>query len=43
VEKAVHDAMDEYRVRLDREFFELNYAAAVKIIEDIVLDSRREL
>jgi hypothetical protein len=43
VEKAAHDALTEYRVRLDREFFELNYATAFKIVEDIVRSSRREL
>jgi hypothetical protein len=43
VEKAVHDALTEFRIRQDREFFELNYATAFKIIEDIVEDSRREL
>jgi hypothetical protein len=43
VEKAVHDALTEYRVRGDREFFELNYVTAFKIIGDIVHDSRREL
>jgi T5orf172 domain len=42
-EKAVHDALTEYRVRPDREFFELKYATACKIVEDIVHSSRREL
>ena len=43
VEKAVHDALAEYRVRPDREFFDLNYKIAYKKITGIVRDSRREL
>ena len=43
VEKAVHDALAEYRVRPDREFFDLNYKIAFKKITGIVRDSRREL
>jgi hypothetical protein len=43
VERAVHDALAEYRVQLDREFFELNYATAFKVVGDIVQGSRREL
>ena len=36
VERAVHDALAEYRGRVDREFFVLNYATAFEIVEDIV-------
>jgi hypothetical protein len=43
VEKAVHDALAEYRVRPDREFFELSYRTAIKIVTGVVEDSRREL
>ena len=43
VEKAVHDALAEYRVRPDREFFELSYRTASKTITGIVRDSCREL
>jgi hypothetical protein len=43
VEKAVHNALAEYRVRMDREFFELPYGTAFKIVGDIVHESRREL
>ena len=43
VEKVVHDALAEYRIRADREFFELSYGTAFKIVGDIVHDSRREL
>lgn len=43
VEKAVHQALSEYRVRADREFFELPYGTAFTRVRDIVQASRREL
>jgi hypothetical protein len=43
VEKAVHETLAGYRVRADREFFELPYGAAYAAIRDIVDASRREL
>jgi len=43
VERAVHDALADHRVRADREFFELPYGTAFKIVGDIVHNSRREL
>ncbi|MEV6907726.1 GIY-YIG nuclease family protein [Amycolatopsis sp. NPDC051071] len=43
VERAVHQALADHRVRADREFFELPYGAAFKIVGDIVHNSRREL
>jgi hypothetical protein len=43
MEKVIHDALAEYRVRGDREFFELAYGTAFKIIGNIVHGSRREL
>jgi T5orf172 domain len=42
VERAVHDALAGYRVRSDREFFELAYGSAFRIVGDIVHQSRRE-
>jgi hypothetical protein len=43
VERAVHDTLAPYRVRADREFFDLPYGTAFKIVGDIVHSSRREL
>lgn len=43
VEKAVHEALARYRIRADREFFELPYGAAFQAIRDIIYASRREL
>jgi hypothetical protein len=43
VDKAVHDALAGYRVRPDREFFELPYGTAFAAIREIVDASRREL
>jgi hypothetical protein len=43
VERAVHDALAQYRVRPDREFFELPYGVAFRAIKEIVCESRREL
>lgn len=43
VERAVHEALADHRVRADREFFELPYDTAFKIVGDIVHNSRREL
>jgi T5orf172 domain len=43
VEGFVHFALADYRVRDDREFFELPFGTAFKIVGDIVHDSRREL
>lgn len=36
VEKIVHEALAAYRVRRDREFFELPYRTAVEVVGDIV-------
>lgn len=43
VERAVHAALADHRIRADREFFELSYGTAFKIVGDIVHNSRREL
>jgi hypothetical protein len=43
IEKAVHQALSGYRVRADREFFELSYGTAFTTVRDIVQASRREL
>jgi hypothetical protein len=43
VEGFVHYALTGNRVRDDREFFELPFGTAFKIVGDIVHDSRREL
>jgi hypothetical protein len=43
VEKAIHGALAQYRVRTDREFFELPYGVAFQAIGRIVHASRREL
>jgi hypothetical protein len=43
MEKAVHKALAGYRVRPDREFFELPYGTAFVAIREIVHASRREL
>lgn len=42
VEREVHELLKEYRVRSDREFFEIEYDVAVQIINDY-LGSRRML
>lgn len=38
-EKAVHNALKEYRIRSDREFFLLDYKKAVQIIEEVLYDN----
>ena len=35
-EKAVHDALELYRIRSDREFFAIDYKQAVEIIEKVL-------
>jgi hypothetical protein len=43
VERVVHEALANYRIRRDREFFELPYGTAFKLVGDIVHQSRREM
>jgi hypothetical protein len=42
VETAVHALLDQYRVRKDREFFQLDFPVAFTIIRDYVYESREE-
>ncbi len=42
-EKTIHNALAEYRVRADREFFELSYQIAFRVVGNIVRSSRQEI
>lgn len=42
-ERAVHDALDAWRFRNDREFFKIPYGVANKIISDLIRDNDLEL
>jgi hypothetical protein len=39
VEKIVHDALAEFRVRVDREFFEISYGTALRIVDEVARDT----
>ena len=41
VEKSIHSLLSKYRIRVDREFFRINYAEACSIIEDYLIRSNQ--